>query len=104
VQLEFSIGMFHTILTEIAGNTTAQGKKSMSKGSANSLRNNFEFQRLMRDVEAEINSIRVGRAGKTKADKHPKMIKTLELVSLPKRPLFIADSPAASPFQSSSRR
>lgn len=73
--------MFHTILVEIAGNSTAQGKKAMSKGGSNALRNNFEFQRLMRDVEAELNSIRMGRAGKTKADKHPKMQKTLKLVS-----------------------
>lgn len=73
--------MFHTTLTEIAGNTTAQGKKTTSKAASGSIRNNFEFQKLVRDVEAEINSIRVGRKGKTKADKHPKMVKTLELVS-----------------------
>lgn len=73
--------MFHTILTELAGNTTQQGKKATSKGNANSLRNNFEFQKLLRDVEAEMNCIRIGKAGKTKADKHPKMQKTLELVS-----------------------
>jgi len=81
-QLEFSIGMFHTTLNEIAGNTTAAGKKSGTKGGSAGIRNNFEFQKLLRDVDAEINSIRVGRQGRTKADKHPKMAKTLELVRL----------------------
>lgn len=80
MKLEFSIGMFHTALTEIAGNTTGEGKKTTSKGASGSIRNNFEFQRLLRDVEAEMNSIRMGRRGKTQADKHPKMVKTLELV------------------------
>lgn len=74
--------MFHTLLIEISGNQTAQGKKAGAKGNANSMRNNFEFQKLLRDVEAEMNSIRIGRGGKTKADRHPKMQKTLELVSL----------------------
>ena len=79
-QLEFSIGMFHTILMEIAGNSTANGKKATAKSSSNSMRNNFEFQKLVRDVEAEMNCIRIGQRGKTKADRHPKMAKTLELL------------------------
>ncbi|WWD20885.1 hypothetical protein CI109_105362 [Kwoniella shandongensis] len=78
--LEFSIGMFHTSLSEIAGGTNAAGKKSNTKGSAGSIRNNFEFQKLLRDVETEINMIRIGKDGKSKADKHPKMAKTLELL------------------------
>jgi len=77
--------MFHTTLTEISGNITAAGKKSGTKGGSAALRNNYEFQKLLRDVDAEINSIRVGRQGRTKADKHPKMAKTLELVSLDSR-------------------
>jgi ATP-dependent DNA helicase MPH1 len=81
-KLEFSIGMFHTSLMEISGGSTAASKKSGAKGGANSLRNNFEFQKLQRDVEAEINCIRIGQGGKTKADKHPKMVKTLELVCI----------------------
>ena len=80
-QLEFSLGMFHTTLQEIAGNTTANGKKATSNGNSNAIRNNFEFTKLLRDVEAELNSIRIGQKGKTKADRHPKMVKTLELVS-----------------------
>jgi hypothetical protein len=60
MQLEFSIGMFHTVLTELAGNNTQQGRKATSKGNATSLRNNTEFQRLLRDVEAEMNCIRIG--------------------------------------------
>nr|XP_019001717.1 uncharacterized protein I203_05920 [Kwoniella mangroviensis CBS 8507]OCF65178.1 hypothetical protein I203_05920 [Kwoniella mangroviensis CBS 8507] len=78
--LEFSLGMFHTTLVEIAGGTDAAGKKSHNRGSANSIRNNTEFQKLLRDVEVEMNMIRIGKDGRTKADKHPKMQKTLELL------------------------
>ncbi|WWC72771.1 uncharacterized protein I206_106735 [Kwoniella pini CBS 10737] len=78
--LEFSLGMFHTTVVEIAGGTNAQGKKSASKGSSNSVRNNTEFQKLLRDVEVEMNMIRIGKDGRSKADKHPKMQKTLELL------------------------
>jgi ATP-dependent DNA helicase MPH1 len=81
-QLEFSLGMFHTGLMEIAGNQNEAGKKSGPKGGASSIRNNFEFQKLLRDVEAEMNMIRIGKDGRTKADRHPKMVKTLQLVSL----------------------
>lgn len=72
--------MFHTALTEISGNTTSTGKKAGGKGTSNALKGNFEFQRLLRDVEAEMNCIRIGAGGKTRADRHPKMAKTLELV------------------------
>ncbi|WVR08777.1 hypothetical protein IAU60_005835 [Kwoniella sp. DSM 27419] len=78
--LEFSIGMFHTTLVEIAGGTNASGKKSTTKGSANSIRNNTEFQRLLRDVEVELNMIRIGKDGRSLADKHPKMQQTLDLL------------------------
>ncbi|WVF67834.1 hypothetical protein IAT40_002595 [Kwoniella sp. CBS 6097] len=78
--LEFSLGMFHTTLTEIAGGMDAAGKKSNSKGSANSMRNNTEFQKLLRDVEVEMNMIRIGKDGRSKADKHPKMQQTLDLL------------------------
>jgi ATP-dependent DNA helicase MPH1 len=74
--------MFHTALTEIAGNTDGAGKKSGPKGGASSVRNNFEFVKLLRDVEAEMNLIRIGKDGRSKADRHPKMVKTLQLVSL----------------------
>lgn len=74
--------MFHTALVEMAGNQTSTGKKAGSKGGSNALRQNAEFQKLLRDVEVEINCIRKGVKGKTKADRHPKMGKTLELVSL----------------------
>ena len=74
--------MFHTSLSEIAGGNNAAGKKTGTKGSANSIRNNYEFQKLLVDVEAEMNSIRIGESGKSKADRHPKMVKTLELVRL----------------------
>lgn len=74
--------MFQTTLHEIAGNTTATGKKSGTKGGSAAMRNNWEFQKLQRDVDAEINSIRVGRQGRTNADRHPKMAKTLELVRI----------------------
>ncbi len=72
--------MFHTTLCEISGGSTPAGKKFGTKGGANAMRNNYEFQKLLRDVEAEMNCIRIGKAGKTKADRHPKMNKTLELV------------------------
>ncbi len=72
--------MFHTSLTEISGGTSTTGKKTNNKGSSNAIRNNFEFQKLLRDVEAEMNCIRIGKDGRTKADRHPKMGKTLELV------------------------
>lgn len=74
--------MFHTTLCEISGGSTATGKKVGAKGGANAMRNNYEFQKLLRDVEVEMNSIRIGKSGKTKADRHPKMNKTLELVGL----------------------
>lgn len=73
--------MFHTALTEIAGGQDAAGKKSGSKSGASGIRNNFEFQKLLRDVEAEMNMIRIGKDGRTKADRHPKMVQTLQLVS-----------------------
>ena len=81
-QLEFSLGMFHTALTEIAGGQNEAGRKSGSKAGAGSIRNNFEFQKLLRDVEAEMNLIRIGKDGRTKADRHPKMVQTLQLVCL----------------------
>jgi len=74
--------MFHTILSEIAGGLTASGKKSVSKGAGAAMRNNYEFQKLVRDVDAEMNLIRMGMKRRTKADKHPKMVKTLQLVSV----------------------
>jgi hypothetical protein len=79
-QLEFSLGMFHTALTEIAGGQNEAGKKSGSKAGAGGIRNNFEFQKLLKDVEAEMNLIRIGKDGRTKADRHPKMVQTLQLV------------------------
>ena len=81
-QLEFSLGMFHTSLTEIAGGQNEAGKKTGSKAGAGGIRNNFEFQKLLRDVEAEMNLIRIGKDGRTKADRHPKMVQTLQLVRL----------------------
>ncbi|ORX40857.1 hypothetical protein BD324DRAFT_644144 [Kockovaella imperatae] len=78
--LEFSLGMFHTTLQDIAGGVNANGKKASTKGNSNALRNNYEFTRLLRDVDAEMNSIRIGQRGKTRADRHPKMVKTLELL------------------------
>lgn len=82
-QLEFSLGMFHTTAMEIAGTPTAMGKAGNSRGGAMSMRNNVEFRRLIGDVEQEMNDIRNHRSGKTLADSHPKMQKTLELVSSP---------------------
>jgi ATP-dependent DNA helicase MPH1 len=73
--------MFHTTLSEIAGGSSEAGKKTVSKGNSNSMRNNFEFQKLLRDVEAEMNMIRIKKGGRTKADRHPKMAKTVDLVS-----------------------
>ncbi|RXK39401.1 hypothetical protein M231_03354 [Tremella mesenterica] len=78
--LEFSLGMFHTVLVELSGGSNSEGKKVGTKGGAGALRNNIEFQRLLRDVETEINCIRIGKGGRTKADRHPKMAKTLELL------------------------
>jgi ATP-dependent DNA helicase MPH1 len=80
LQLEFSLGMFHTALLEIAGGQAASGKKVGTKTGASGIRNNFEFQKLLRDVEAEMNMIRIGKDGRTKADRHPKMGKTIQLV------------------------
>lgn len=73
--------MFHTTIMEIAGHSTSSGKKGNTKAGANSIRNNIEFQRMLKDVEEEINEIEGRRNGKTGADRHPKMHKTLELVS-----------------------
>lgn len=73
--------MFRTALAELSGGQDAAGKKTGTKGGANALRNNFEFQKLLRDVESEMNMIRIGKDGRTKADRHPKMVKTLQLVS-----------------------
>ncbi|GMK56457.1 hypothetical protein CspeluHIS016_0302970 [Cutaneotrichosporon spelunceum] len=78
--LEFSLGMFHTTAMEIAGEPTSAGKAGNSRGGAMSLRNNIEFQRLIQDAEGEMNDIRRHRGGKTLADSHPKMEKTLELL------------------------
>lgn len=47
------------------------------------MRNNYEFQKLVRDVDAEMNFIRMGMKRRTKADKHPKMVKALQLVRGP---------------------
>lgn len=80
-QLEFSLGMFHTTAMEISGSPTAKGKAGNSRAGANGLKQNIEFQRLIMDVEGEMNDIRNHHRGKTLADAHPKMQKTLELVS-----------------------
>ena len=73
--------MFRTALAELAEAKNAAGKKAGTNGGASGLRNNFEFQKLFRDVEAEMNLIRIGKDGRSKADRHPKMVKTLDLVS-----------------------
>ncbi|KLT45812.1 P-loop containing nucleoside triphosphate hydrolase protein [Cutaneotrichosporon oleaginosum] len=78
--LEFSLGMFLTSATEIAGNPTTAGKAGNSRGGAMSMRSNVEFQRILMDVEHEMTAIRKHREGKTLADSHPKMQKTLELL------------------------
>lgn len=72
--------MFRTALAELAGGQNPAGKKTGTNGGANGIRNNFEFQKLFRDVEAEMNLIRIGKDGRSKADRHPKMVKTLDLV------------------------
>jgi len=72
--------MFHTTLLEIAGHATAAGKKGNSRVGGNSVRNNIEFQRILGDVEAELNAIERKKDGKTATDRHPKMHTTLELV------------------------
>lgn len=79
-KLEFSLTMFHSTLLELAGNSTNDGKKGNSRAGANSIRNNIEFQRILSDVEGELNDIGRRRNGKTMVDKHPKMQTTLELV------------------------
>lgn len=66
---------------EIAGGTTTKGKAGNSRAGAAGLKDNVEFQRLIMDVEGEMNDIRGHRRGKTLSDAHPKMQKTLELVS-----------------------
>lgn len=72
--------MFHSLLLEICGGQTADGKKSGTKGGASAMRNNSEFRKLLGHVEEEMNCIRIGKGGKTKASRHPKMEKALELV------------------------
>jgi ATP-dependent DNA helicase MPH1 len=85
--------MFRTTLLEIAGNTSQEtGKKVGSKGNSNSLRNNLEFQKLLRDVEAEMNLMRIGAGGRGRSDAHPKMGKTLELVRTPLRILELPET------------
>jgi hypothetical protein len=54
--------MFHTLLLEISGGQTANGKKSGTKGGANAMRNNSEFRKLLGDVEAEMNCIQMEKA------------------------------------------
>ncbi|WVQ77137.1 hypothetical protein IAR50_006820 [Cryptococcus sp. DSM 104548] len=78
--LEFSLGMFATNLGEILTGKSSTGKKTNTNGGANSLANNFAAQRLQRDVNEELNSIKIGRNGKSATDRHPKMAKTLELL------------------------
>ncbi|ODN92051.1 hypothetical protein L198_05723 [Cryptococcus wingfieldii CBS 7118] len=78
--LEFSLGMFATNLGEILTGKSSTGKKANTNGGANSLANNFAAQRLQRDVDEELNSIKIGRNGKSATDRHPKMAKTLELL------------------------
>ena len=96
--------MFLTTLQEIAGGTTADGKKASSKGNSNALRNNYEFTKLFRDVEAEINCVRIGQRGKTKEDRHPKMVKTLELVGVLGVCIFYVAEPSFSSFNISLRQ
>lgn len=79
-QLEFSLGMFHSVLGDISGNLKANGKTGNTKAGSNSMSKNYEFVKLLRDVEQEMTSIRLGLKGRTKADRHPKMGKTLELL------------------------
>jgi ATP-dependent DNA helicase MPH1 len=90
------MGMFLTSLHDIAGGKSAAGKKAGTTGSAQSIKNNFEFQKLVRDVEAEMNCIQKGMQGRSLADKHPKMGKTLELVSWTGRGPFRVDKDKAS--------
>lgn len=73
--------MFRTALSDIAEGKNGAGKKTGTNGGAAGIRNNFEFQKLLRDVEAEMNMIRIGKDGRSKADRHPKMVKTVQLVS-----------------------
>lgn len=67
---------------ELSGTFNAKGKKGNSRPGANSLHNNRDYQALMTDVEYALNDIKTGRRGKTRADLHPKMKKTLDLVGV----------------------
>ncbi|WVO18165.1 hypothetical protein L204_105868 [Cryptococcus depauperatus] len=79
--LEFSIGMFHTTLNEmVSSRSSSSNNKKNVKSQSNALFNNLEFQKLQRDVNEELNSIKIRRNGKSGADRHPKMVKTLELL------------------------
>lgn len=80
-QLEYSLGTFHQKALEMSGAFNDKGKKGSSRGGANSLHNNRDYQALMTDVEMALNEIKSGREGKSRADLHPKMKKTLDLVS-----------------------
>lgn len=80
-QLEYSLGIFYQKAQEMSGAFNDKGKKGNSRAGANSLHNNRDYQALMTDVEYALNDIRSGRDGKTRADLHPKMKKTLDLVS-----------------------
>jgi hypothetical protein len=66
MQMEYSLGMFYTILKDIMGNTKAKGKPGK-----NSLKENKIFKELVYHTEQMLNRGAV----------HPKFDKVLELVS-----------------------
>lgn len=75
LQLEFSLGMFHQRLLEMAGG--ARGSKGKpSKAGKNSIQNNPEFRKILDKVETIINDPK-----RSPVHQHPKLEMVRDLVS-----------------------
>lgn len=73
--------MFCSVLQDLGGGKVNKttGKKP-AKGGTRALKENKEFRRLSDEAEDYVANCNSGTFGLCKSDKHPKMIKTLELV------------------------
>lgn len=73
--------MFCSVLQDLGGGKVNKttGKKP-AKGGTRALKENKDFRMLSDEAEDYVANCNSGKFGLSKSDKHPKMIKTLELV------------------------
>jgi ERCC4-related helicase len=70
-QMEYSLGMFFTVLKDINGSETAAGKNKTNKKTSRSIKENRVWKEMYQNTQAMINN----------GEAHPKFAMVSELVS-----------------------